>query len=32
MKFSSRLDRFGDEVFAALNNRRVALEAEGRTI
>lgn len=32
MKFSSRLDRFGDEVFAALNNRRVALEAEGRTV
>lgn len=32
MKCSSRLDRFGDEVFAALNNRRVALEAEGRTI
>ncbi len=32
MKFSSRLDRFGDEVFAALNNRRVQLEAEGRTI
>ena len=32
MKFSSRLHRFGDEVFAALNNRRVALEAEGRTI
>lgn len=32
MKFSSRLDRFGDEVFAALNNRLVALEAEGRTI
>lgn len=32
MKFSSRLDRFGDEVFAALNNRRVALETEGRTI
>lgn len=32
MKFSSRLDRFGDEVFAALNNRRVAMEAEGRTI
>ena len=32
MKFSSRLDRFGDEVFATLNNRRVALEAEGRII
>ena len=32
MQFSSRLDRFGDEVFAALNNRRVQLEAEGRTI
>ena len=32
MKFSSRLDRFGDEVFAALNNRRVELEKQGRTI
>ena len=32
MQFSSRLDRFGDEVFAALNDRRLALEAQGRTI
>ena len=32
MKFSSRLDRFGAEVFASLNEKRVALEAQGRTI
>ena len=32
MQFSHRLDLFGAEVFAALNDRRVALEAEGRTI
>ena len=32
MEFSHTLDRFGDEVFAALNARRVALEAQGRTI
>ena len=32
MQFSSRLDRFGDEVFAALNARKVALEEAGRTI
>ena len=32
MEFSNRLDRFGDEVFAALNARRVELEAQGRTI
>ena len=30
--FSRRLDRFGDEVFASLNARRVQLEAAGRTI
>lgn len=29
MNFSRRLDLFGDEVFAALNARRRALEAEG---
>lgn len=32
MQFSKRLDMFGDEIFAALNARKVALEAEGRTI
>ena len=32
MQFSHRLDLFGAEVFAALNDRRVDLEAEGRTI
>ena len=32
MQFSHRLDRFGDEVFAALNQRRLKLEAQGRTI
>lgn len=32
MQFSHRLDLFGAEVFAALNDRRVALEAKGRTI
>lgn len=32
MQFSHRLDLFGAEVFAALNDLRVALEAEGRTI
>ncbi|MBQ9325630.1 MAG: aminotransferase class I/II-fold pyridoxal phosphate-dependent enzyme [Clostridia bacterium] len=31
MHFSSTLNRFGDEVFAALNERRIALEKEGRT-
>lgn len=32
MQFSKRLDLFGDEVFAALNARRRALEAEGREV
>lgn len=32
MQFSHRLDVFGAEVFAALNDRRVALEAAGRKI
>ncbi|MBQ8836072.1 MAG: aminotransferase class I/II-fold pyridoxal phosphate-dependent enzyme [Clostridia bacterium] len=32
MKFSKRMDRFGDEVFAALNVKKVELEAKGRTI
>lgn len=32
MKFSKRLDQFGDEIFAALNVKKVQLEAAGRTI
>lgn len=32
MEFSKRMDRFGDEVFAALNVKKVELEAQGRTI
>ncbi len=32
MQFSKRMDRFGDEIFGALNERRLALEKEGRTI
>ena len=32
MKFSRRMDRFGDEIFAALNEKKLALEAEGRKI
>lgn len=32
MKFSRRLEQFGDEVFAALNVKKVALEAQGRKI
>ena len=32
MEFSKRLDLFGDEIFAALNERKAALEAQGRTI
>ena len=30
MEFSQRLDLFGPEIFAALNDKKVALEAEGR--
>ena len=30
MRFSKRLDRFGDEIFAALNNRRMELERQCR--
>ena len=30
MEFSHRLDLFGPEIFAALNDKKVALEAEGR--
>lgn len=32
MQFSRRMDRFGDEVFAALNERRIQLEAQGRKL
>lgn len=32
MQFSSRLDRFGAEIFAALNDRKVELEAQGRKL
>ena len=32
MRFSKRLDRFGDEIFAALNNRRMELERQGMKI
>ena len=31
MNFSDCLNRFDDEVFAALNTRRLQLEAQGRT-
>lgn len=32
MQFSDRLGRFEDEIFAALNDRKLELEAEGRTL
>ena len=32
MKFARRLDRFGAEIFAALNEKKLALEAEGRHV
>ena len=32
MQFSKRLDRFGEEIFAALNNRRMELEQQGMKI
>ena len=32
MEFSKRMKLFGDEIFAALNEKKVALEAAGRTI
>ena len=32
MELSRRLSRFGDEVFAALNERRLELEAQGRKL
>lgn len=32
MQFSKRMDRFGDEIFAALNEKKIELEKEGKTI
>ena len=32
MKFSKRLNLFGDEIFAALNERRLELEKQGKKI
>ena len=32
MKFSKRMDRFGDEIFAALNERKIEMEQQGRKI
>ncbi len=32
MKFSSRMDRFKEEIFAALNKRKIEMEKEGRRI
>ena len=32
MQLSKRMERFGDEIFAALNEKKLALEQEGRTI
>ena len=32
MKFSKRMDRFGDEIFAALNQKKQKLIDEGRTV
>ncbi|MEE0955104.1 MAG: aminotransferase class I/II-fold pyridoxal phosphate-dependent enzyme [Eubacterium sp.] len=32
MEFSDTLNRFGDEIFAALNEKKIQLEREGRTI
>lgn len=32
MEFSRRLDLFGPEIFAALNDKKVALEAQGRRL
>lgn len=32
MQFSKRLDAFGSEIFSALNNRRMELEAQGKKI
>jgi LL-diaminopimelate aminotransferase len=32
MKFSKRMDRFGESVFTVLKNRRTAVEAQGREV
>ena len=32
MQFSRRMERFPDEIFAALNNRKIEMEQEGKTI
>lgn len=32
MEFSETLNRFGDEIFAALNEKKIRLEREGKTI
>ena len=32
MQFSRRMDRFGDEIFAALNERKIEMERQGRKI
>ncbi len=32
MEFSKRMERFGDEIFAALNEKKVELEADGKKI
>ena len=32
MEFSKRMKLFGDEIFAALNEKKVALESQGKTI
>ncbi len=32
MKFADRLDRFGEEIFASLNNKKLELETQGRKI
>ena len=32
MQFSNRMDRFGDEIFAALNDKKLKLEKQGRKI
>ena len=31
MQFSKRMDRFGEEIFSSLNEKKTALEAQGRT-
>ena len=32
MEFSRTVQRFGDEIFAALNEKKIALERQGKTI